>query len=189
MDPTVRPACLGDAPALGRVMVETWLAAHRGQMPDEAWQRRVEEWTPDVSARGWARLLSEQAAGEHPRTVLLLGESRTGEPVALVLATEDDDDESGATARVKALYVQPDAQGHGVGRLLLTRVAEELVSRGFSRLHIGVLTANRPARAFYEAMGGREVGQRTFDEEGVLLSETVYEWPDLADLCGGAPPP
>ena len=76
----------------------------------------------------------------------------------------------------------------GIGRLLLTRAAAELVSLGFSRLHIGVLTANQPARAFYEAMGGREVGQRTFDEDGFPLPETVYAWPDLAGLVTGSRP-
>ena len=44
---------------------------------------------------------------------------------------------------------------------------------------------NRPARAFYEAMGGHEIGQRTFDEQGVLLPETVYAWPDITTVTGG----
>lgn len=70
----VRAAVPADAPALGRVMVATWLTAHRGQVPDEAWQKRVDEWTPQVSARGWERLLNEVEAGELPRTVLLVVE-------------------------------------------------------------------------------------------------------------------
>ena len=100
----------------------------------------------------------------------------------MLLATEDQDDSSGATAKVSALYVLPAHQGHGIGRRLLRSAASELSSLGFTLLRIGVLTANRPARAFYEAMGGREVGQRTFDEEGFLLPETVYGWPDLTVL-------
>ena len=59
----VRSATLEDAPVLGRVTVEAWLSAHRGQMPEAAWRKRVEEWTPEVSAQGWARSLSEQATG------------------------------------------------------------------------------------------------------------------------------
>ena len=57
----VRAAMVDDAPALGRSRVEAWLSAHRGQMPDAAWQKRVDEYTPEVSARAWARLLIEQA--------------------------------------------------------------------------------------------------------------------------------
>ena len=77
-----------DAPAMGRVMVEAWLSAHRGQMPDTAWQKRVDEWTPDVSARAWARLLTEQTEGEHARVVLLVAEDDSGDSVGLVLGTE-----------------------------------------------------------------------------------------------------
>ena len=39
-----------------------------------------------------------------------------------------------------------------------------------------------PARGFYEAMGGHEIGERTFDEEGYPLPETVYAWADLTAM-------
>ena len=177
----VRGAVLADAPAMGRLMVVASLAAHRGQIPDEAWQKRVEEWTPLVSARGWARLLSEVEAGDRPRTVLLVVE-HDDELEALALGGPADEDARDVTAQLDALYVLPGRQGRGIGRLLLRRMADELAGRGFARLHVGVLSANLPARAFYEAMGGEEIGQRTFDEEGHLLPGCVYEWSDLREL-------
>ena len=180
----VRTAVVDDAPALGRLQVEAWLSAHRGQMPDAAWQKRVDEWTPEVSARAWARLLTEQADGDPARVVLLIAEDETGDPVGLVLGTEVEDDTSGSTAQIDALYVLPDRQGQGIGRWLLQDAVSELATLGFSTLHIGVLTANLPARRFYEAMGGHEIGQRMFDEEGDLQPETVYAWPDIAALLG-----
>ncbi len=182
----IRAAVVHDAPVMGRVMVAAWLSAHRGQMPDTAWQRRVDEWTPDVSARGWARLLTEQAEGDPARGVLLVAEDDSGDPVALVLGTEAEYDTSGSTAKIDALYVLPDRQGEGLGRRLLQEAARELATLGFSVLHIGVLTANLPARGFYAAMGGHEIGQRTFDEEGHLLAESVYAWPDINALVGGS---
>ena len=33
-------------------MVPSWLAAHRDHVPTDEFQKRVEEWTPDVSAAG-----------------------------------------------------------------------------------------------------------------------------------------
>src|SRR6478672_1178550 len=56
----IRVAVAEDAPAMGRVMVDSFLSAHRGQMPDAVWQQRVDEWTPDVSARAWARTLADR---------------------------------------------------------------------------------------------------------------------------------
>ena len=161
-------------------MVEAWLAAHRGQMPDAVWQKRVDEWTAEVSSKAWARLLAEMDDASSARVVLLVAEDEAGDLVALVLGTKAEDDASGSTCKIDALYVRPDRQGSGVGRVLLRAAASQLAALGFSTLLIGVLTANLPARAFYEAMGGQEIGQRAFDEEGTLLPETVYKWSDIA---------
>ena len=180
----IRGAVAADAPAMGRVMVDSFLSAHRGQMPDEAWQQRVDEWTPDVSARGWARAIKERAEGKAARDVLLVAEDDAGALSALVSGSAADDDPSGSIAEIGALYVLPDRRGQGFGGSLLRAAAGELADLGFSVLHIGVLTANLPARGFYEAMGGREIGQRTDDEEGFLLPVTVYGWSDITALSG-----
>jgi GNAT superfamily N-acetyltransferase len=171
-----------DAPAMGRVMVRAWLSAHRGQMPHSAWQKRVDEWTPGVSARAWARMLTELEEDDPGRVVLLVAEDESDDCVGLVLGTEAEADTEGSTAWIDALYVRPERQGQGIGRRLLQEAAGELAALGFSSLNIGVLTANLPARAFYEALGGEEVGRREFDEEGYLLPGTIYAWPDIAGL-------
>lgn len=149
----VRAAVVDDAPALGRVMVNSWLSAHRGQMPDAAWRKRVDEWTPDVSARAWVRAFTERADGNAARDVLLVAEDDAGVLSALVSGTAADDDASGSIAEIGALYVLPERRGQGIGGSLLRAAASELAKVGFSALHIGVLTANLPARGFYEAMG------------------------------------
>jgi hypothetical protein len=55
-------------------------------------------------------------------------------------------------------------------------------------LQIGCLAANVPARHFYEAIGGRLIGERLFDEEGVMLPEVVYEWADIEVLLSKGQP-
>ncbi len=181
---TVRLAVVDDAPAMGRVMVDSWLSAHRGQIPEEAWHKRVEEWTPDVSARGWAQVMAERDAGNAPRDVLLVAEDADGVVVAVVSGCGADEDPSGSIAEIGALYVSPDHHGQGTGGALLRAAASGLVKLGFSALHLGVLAANLPARRFYEAMGGHEIGQRTFNEEGYLLPVTLYGWSDINTLLG-----
>jgi GNAT superfamily N-acetyltransferase len=181
----VRAAVVDDAPAMGRVMVASWLSAHRGQLPDAAWQKRVDEWTPDVSAQGWVQAFAEQADDRASRDVLLVAVDDAGGVSALVSGTPADGDASGSIAEINALYVLPGRRGQGIGRSLLRAAAARLAELGFSTLHVGVLTANLPARRFYEAMGGREIGQRTFDEEGYLLPATIYAWSDITALGGG----
>lgn len=47
----------------------------------------------------------------------------------------------------------PGHQGRGHGTRLLDRMVRELAGRGTPALHVGMLTANRPARRFYDARG------------------------------------
>src|SRR4029453_13815005 len=96
----IRAATVDDAPAMGRVMVESWLSAHRGQMPEAAWQKRVSEWTPEVSARGWAGALAEHAAGNVARGVFLLAEDDVGVPVGLVSGMAAEHEPLGSTAEI-----------------------------------------------------------------------------------------
>jgi len=179
----IRVATIEDAPELGRVMVPSWLAAHRDHVPAEAWQKRVAEWTPDVSAAAWARLLGAQDDAGVPDDVLLLAEDESGVAVGLVLGTPVQDD-GGGVAEIRAIYVLPNRHRTGTGTALLRACADQLSERGFSRVRVSVLTANLPARAFYESLGAHEIGNGSFDEEGQLLPLTVYEWPDIEALVG-----
>jgi GNAT superfamily N-acetyltransferase len=51
------------------------------------------------------------------------------------------------------LYVRPAARGAGLGKALLTALAEECVARGYARLEWWVLDWNEPAIGFYEKLG------------------------------------
>ncbi|HEY7594525.1 MAG TPA: GNAT family N-acetyltransferase [Actinophytocola sp.] len=74
------------------------------------------------------------------------------------------------------LYVRPTARGGGLGKALLTALAEECVARGYSRLEWWVLDWNEPAIGFYKALGA------------VAMDEwTVYRVTDEAlSRLGGA---
>src|SRR5262249_21890096 len=115
----IRAAVPDDAPELGRVMVESFLAAHRGQMPEAAWRKRRDEWTPEGSARGWAGAIADLVDGTDARDVLLVAEQNVGVLSGLVSGTPADGDPSGPTAEIGALYVAPDRQGQGIGGSLL----------------------------------------------------------------------
>lgn len=180
-DVSIRPATVDDAPAMGHVMVESFLSAHRGQMPAAAYRKRVDEWTPEVSARAWERSLTERAAGSPARDVVLVAEDDSG-LLGLVAGGATEGSPASRTAEIAALYVRPARQGMGIGGSLLRAAAERLAGLGFTELRLGVLSANLPARAFYEAMGGVASGQDTADEEGHLLPVTIYAWPDVSSL-------
>lgn len=174
----VRPARLQDAPALGAVMVESWLAAHREHIPDVAWQARVTEWTPRVSARGWTRQIADISGAEVPLEVLLVAEGDGGLILGLVHGVVDGT----ASGQISSLYVAPLHHRQGIGDALLRAAAGFLMDLGVVVLRVSVLTANLPARRFYEVMGGLEVGLGSTEEQGFMLPTTVYEWSDASVL-------
>ncbi len=162
-------------------MVDSFLSAHRGQMPDAAFQKRVDEWTPEVSAAAWARALADLADGNGNRDVVLVAEDDGG-LLGLVSGGPAGDAVSGATCEIGALYVHTQRRGEGIGGALLRAAAARLAELGYTELHIPVLSANGPARAFYEAMGGHEIAEATDDEEGYQLPLTIYGWANVTDL-------
>ena len=71
---------------------------------------------------------------------------------------------------IGGLFVAPDQQGHGIGRLL---VEDALSRRG--ALSLEVYTANEAAFGFYKALGFREVSRRDVDDEGYPFENARLE--------------
>jgi ribosomal protein S18 acetylase RimI-like enzyme len=179
----VRQARVEDAPAMGRVMVRAWLAAHRGQLPSSSGQRRRARWTPQVSAEAWERNLRERDASAEPaRDCYLVAEDERATVVAVAMGSVNHTDPSGFFGEINVLYVDPDQHRRGIGRQLVQHLSACLADRGVTSVRVGVLTANHQARLFYEALGGQHLGERLLAEDGELLPESIYAWPDITSL-------
>ena len=157
---------------MGRLMVETWLEAHRGQMPDHLWEARRRDWTPEVSEGGWRRTIDGITDGSTPDDCVLVAT----EAEALVGLASCAYGSAERTVSVGSLYVLRSHQRSQIGSRLLETVLARYTGLGAKAVHIGVLAANQPARRFYEAMGGRFGWESEFDEEGEMLPEVVYVW-------------
>jgi GNAT superfamily N-acetyltransferase len=74
----------------------------------------------------------------------------------------------------------PDFQRRGHGRALMNTFLTALRDRGVLAVHLGMVTANRPARAFYDRLGFHEI---PVDDPGPLTylgRSTVVEKPSHA---------
>lgn len=81
-----------------------------------------------------------------------------------------------------ALYVEPAAQGAGVGGRLLRHAERELRASGCTEAVLWVYEANEPARAFYRSAGWQEepreawrdaADQSQWDAPGVRMRRTL----------------
>jgi len=70
------------------------------------------------------------------------------------------------------LFVNPAARGKGIGRALLTRLAELALERGCGRVEWAVLDWNAPSIEFYQRMGARAMDEwTTFRLTGASLEQ------------------
>ncbi len=182
MNITVREAVVDDAAALAQVIVDTFLHAHHGQIPEEVWQWRKSNWTHAVAEKNWEKAIHAIAAGTSPRECIFVAEEDTARIVGLAMGVHTESDSTGETGEICSLYVYPDYHRKGIGRLLLRSAGERMAQLGYLRLQIGTIEANQPARQFYAAMGGLVIKQRFIEDAGVQLQEVVYEWPDIRTL-------
>ena len=166
---TIRPAETDDAPAIAKVHVETWRAAYQGIVP----QDYIDTLTVQSRTLSWVRLLERGGRD----LITLVSEDHNGRIVGFGSGGPIRHREPRFAAEISTLYISPRAQRQGHGRRLFLALANRLGLRGLKGLFVWVLAEN-PARAFYEAMGGREVNEITRDFAGAPLREIGYGWPD-----------
>ena len=94
-------------------------------------------------------------------------------------------EEIGHDCELYAIYVDPSQQGRGVGRLLFKRVAQVVLVEGMGSIVLSVFSEN-PYRAFYDKLGGIEVGRSTIGIEDEDHALHLYGWDREALLAMAA---
>jgi GNAT superfamily N-acetyltransferase len=174
--PGIRPAGPADASAIAALHAAVWHATYRHLATPAA----IAALTAAHRLKHWQAVL----ATDDPQAVTLVAESDGG-IVGFVRAAPSQEPLFGGRCEVKYLYVDSTQARHGIGRLLLTRVAQLLQQRGHRTLALGVVDGNAPAIKFYEALGGRLIGRYTDPGPLWRSDNLLYAWDDLAILTGG----
>lgn len=161
-----------DARAIAQLHVTSWQEAYDGMIPSGILENvdmadRTARWKSYLDVDGSPTYLA-RADGE------AAGFIRAG-PVKEPLA-------EGADGHIFALYILKRFHRLGIGRRLIGLAARDWLRQGGKALSVGVLTANQPARAFYEALGARFVRPDVYPWHGHNLAETIYIFDDLDEL-------
>lgn len=153
---------------------QTWRISYRGLVPDAL----LDGLADDRWEAGWRRAFESM----DPTRVVHVAE-RDGRIIGFAGAGRARNGApSGYPGEVYALYVHPDRQGQGVGRLLLRATARDLAERGLVPIVIWTLFDNPASRGFYESRGGIVVGEKREPFDGYVLHEVAYGWTDAAPL-------
>jgi ribosomal protein S18 acetylase RimI-like enzyme len=176
----VRAATPADAPAIGRIHVESWRESYRGLLS----KNLLDSVSAVVRAAMW------RGALEHERPILLfVAQQASGELVGFAGGGSSRAPSLPHDAEVYAIYVLRAAQRRGCGRRLMGALANALHARGFKSLCLWVLEDNASARGFYERLGGMVVGEKTQIDGKHEFREVAYGWDSLESLCSAAGEP
>ena len=169
--PVIRPAQTDDASAIARVHVDTWRTTYTGIIPDE----HLSNLSYDRAQANWFGYLSNPESETHA----FVAEDETGQLVGFASGGPLRERLGNYDGELYVLYVLRPFQGMGYGKLLVSRVAHDLTSRGYHSLVIWVLKEN-PACRFYERLGGWQIAEKAIEIGGKELIDVAYVWPDLA---------
>lgn len=143
---SLRGARPDDARAIAGIAVRAWIHAYEDFLDP----RVLAERTVESQAEHWSGWL---AGGETETQVVGVQGRIAGYATAGPGRDGDSGDQAG---ELWALYVDPPAQGAGLGSRLLADALDRLRARGVTSATVWVFEQNGLGRAFYERHGWRE---------------------------------
>jgi ribosomal protein S18 acetylase RimI-like enzyme len=176
----IREAELRDAAEMALVSVDSYRAAHRGQILETS----LMQFTYEESERNWARAIRELSEADERQEYIYVAENEEGLVIGVAMGGSERSNHPLYMGEIYFLYLLPAYQRQGIGRQLTFSVVERLVEQGMDSLLIRVLKANAPARRFYEVLGGQLVPEveEQIEERGAVLDLVAYGWRDVSKL-------
>jgi GNAT superfamily N-acetyltransferase len=145
----VRAAHSKDSPDLAQVHADAWVATYVGNVDEDVAAVRVarartRDWTAHLDLR-------RQLGGD----VYALVDNDGVVGFCEFGPTEDSDDDPSEVGHIMRLYIRPDRQGHGGGKLLMAAACEAMAGRSFASVTLWTPDSewNRRALDFYRHLG------------------------------------
>ena len=179
----IRPACIEDCSALARIVIDATQHAFEGKVPDDC----LNSLTPEESARNWARNF-EPGESLDQGVYLFVAEVDQKEVIGLAMAGATRKHHVSAPDILEqfphelfTIQIDPTWQGKGVGRRLISQVADSLLLEGATRLLVKMHLDN-PNQGFYERLGATRLGSQPHDWDGYVSEEILFGWHDIRKL-------
>jgi ribosomal protein S18 acetylase RimI-like enzyme len=172
---TIRCAQPADAQAIAQLHAFSWQTAYRGILRDDFLDGPVIE--------NRRVLWNTRLADSHENNQIIVLDEQDGKIRGFACAFLDADPQWGTL--LDNLHVAPKLKGKGLGRQLMSVIANRILQAGARRqLHLWAYEQNVLARRFYEGLGGVVCGsQAELAPDGTCVDAVCYGWRQIADLA------
>ena len=178
--PFVRPAFPEDAEAIAKVHVKGWQEAYVGLLPQAVLDRQ----SVPYRLRLWSDYLKEPPG---QRWTYVAVDPALG-IVGFVGATRAKPALYGPAFKIPVLYILQSHARQGLGRRLMHELATALSGQGHGAVALWSLESNRPARAFYAAIGGKLAAMLAERDGSGRTLLAGYRWRSAAELAARTAP-
>ncbi|MBP2657026.1 MAG: GCN5-related N-acetyltransferase [Firmicutes bacterium] len=162
----IRTAQAGDEQHIADVIINTWKIAYRGIVPDC--------FLDSLTTEKHKKLFRENIANK-AETIFVL-ENNNKQIVGVVSGGAD---RLGIyDCELVAIYVLPDYQKKGYGKLLFKKLIEEYKRNSFKSMIIWTFKDNKD-RKFYEILGGTISEDESYSLGGSDVAIVAYTWQDI----------
>lgn len=168
----IRRAVDSDRPVIALLHAASWRYTYLGILPASL----LDDWIEAIMLDRWA----SQKIG--PSDAVLVAEAE-GNILGFAATWHGD------PVYIDNLHVAAEARSRGIGRHLLAETARHFLAIGSKRALLHVVAANRRARHFYLALGGRPSGVEDKDLYGTSVANERIQWDNLEVLLTFASAP
>lgn len=167
---------LADAEEIARVHVQCWQESYADLLPAEF----LKNLSADARVVQWQQAISDP-------DVFVLAVREAGRIVGFVsCGPAREGTAKGADGEIFAIYILKAFHGRKIGRSLIAASARFWLSKGGRNLIVLSMAGNNPATAFYEALGGIQVYEGSFEIAGIKMTDKGHLFSNLAELAGHA---
>lgn len=167
---------LADAEEIARVHVQCWQESYVDLLLADF----LKELSVDARAVQWKKAISDP-------DVFVRVARDAGRIAGFVSCGEAREDAAKeADGEIFAIYILKLYHGRRIGRGLIAAAARYWLAKGGRSLFVLSMSGNNKAAAFYEALGGVQVYQGSFEIAGASVADRGHLFNNLAELASSA---
>lgn len=167
----IRLAASHDIQSIAKLHVDNWKNIYKGVLPSDY----LNSLTYDVAEQDWIKYISQEDAYIYIAT--------SKEDTVSGFAACKMDRETPGSGKLYSIHVNENYRGQGIGKQLISTVANHFLSRHINSMTLWVVETNEQAISIYKHLRAKPHKYETRYFDWVPVKQIGLIWNDVSCLC------